>query len=240
MHLFYIHGVDLRQSFDAGEVLHTLPDVESVHMKVMRLKAGDTVRLTDGVGHFADAVVEDVNPKKSTVSLIKVIDVPKSNHRLTIAVAPTKNIARYEWFVEKAVEIGIDCIIPIYCDHSERARLRIDRLEKVAISAMKQSLKAWLPVIHEPISFDELMGRDDLPKALCIAWIDDTVDLHLKDAFIRGENALILIGPEGDFSAAEVSKAKKRGFVPVGLGKARLRTETAALAACMIFNLINE
>ena len=240
MHLFYIHGVDLRQSFDAGEVLHTLPDVESAHMKVMRLKSGDAVRLTDGVGHFADAVVEDVNHKKSTVSLIKVVDVPKNNQRLTIAVAPTKNISRYEWFVEKAVEIGIDSIIPIYCDHSERARLRIDRLEKVAIAAMKQSLKAWLPLIHEPVSFDELMSRDDLPEVRCIAWIDDTVDLHLKNAFAPGQDALVMIGPEGDFSAAEVSKARERGFMPVGLGKARLRTETAALAACMIFNLINE
>lgn len=240
MHLFYIHGVNLRQSFDAGEVLHTLPDVESAHMKVMRLKAGDKVKLTDGIGHFADAVVEDVNPKKSTVSLLSVIDEPKNDYHLTIAVAPTKNIARYEWFIEKATEIGIDRIIPLYCDHSERERLRSDRLEKVALAAMKQSLKAWLPEIHEPVTFDALMHQTDLPEELFIAWIDDAVTLHLKDAFKPGRNVMVLIGPEGDFSATEVIKAKERGFVPVGLGKARLRTETAALAACMIFNLINE
>ena len=240
MHLFYLNGINLRQSFEAGEVLHTLPDVESAHMKVMRLKAGDMVRLTDGVGHFADAMVEDVNPKKSTVSLIKVIDEPKNKHQLTIAVAPTKNISRYEWFIEKATEIGIDSIIPVYCDHSERARLRADRLEKVAIAAMKQSLKAWLPVIHEPVSFEELVSRNDLPEALYIAWIDDTVHLHLKDAFVPGQNVMVMIGPEGDFSEAEVIKAKECGFLPVSLGNARLRTETAALAACMIFNLMNE
>ena len=240
MHLFYIPGVDLRQSFDAGEVLHTLPDVESAHMKVMRLKAGDEVRLTDGVGHFADAVVEDVNTKKSTVSLIRVVDEPKNKHQLTIVVAPTKNISRYEWFIEKATEIGIDCIVPVYCEHSERARLRIDRLEKVAVAAMKQSLKAWLPVIQEPVSFDELLKRNDLPEALYIAWIDDTVNLHLKDACTRGQSVVVMIGPEGDFSKAEVVKAKERGFLPVSLGKARLRTETAALASCMIFNLIND
>lgn len=240
MHLFYIPGVNLHESFEAGEVLQTLSDVESAHMKVMRLKAGDAVRLTDGIGHFADAVVEDVHPKKSTVSLLKVIDEPKNKPHLTIAAAPTKNISRYEWFIEKATEIGIDSIIPVYCDHSERARLRTDRLEKVAVAAMKQSLKARLPLIHEPVSFDELMSRSDLPEALYIAWIDDTVDLHLKDAFAPGQNVMVMIGPEGDFSVAEVIKAKERGFVPVGLGKARLRTETAAMAACMIFNLMNE
>ncbi len=240
MHLFYISGINLRHSFDAGEVLHTLSEVESSHIKVMRLKPGDRVRLTDGVGNFANAVIEDAHPKKSTVSLLEVVAEPKKDYQLTIAVAPTKNIARYEWFIEKATEIGIDRIIPLYCDHSERERLRTDRLEKVTIAAMKQSLKAWLPEIQEPISFDALMKQPDLPEDLFIAWIADAVTLHLKDVLKPGRNVLVLIGPEGDFSATEVAKAKERGFMPVSLGKSRLRTETAALAACMIVNLTNE
>lgn len=240
MHLFYISGINLRQSFDAGEVLHTLSEVESSHVKVMRLKPGNKVRLADGVGNFADAVLEDVHHKKTTVSLMAVKAEPQKDYHLTIAVAPTKNIARYEWFIEKATEIGIDRIIPLYCDHSERERLRTDRLEKVTISAMKQSLKAWLPEIHEPITFDALMHQPDLPQDLFIAWIDDAVTQHLKDVLKPGRNVLILIGPEGDFSQAELVKAKERGFLPVSLGKSRLRTETAALAACMIVNLTNE
>lgn len=240
MHLFYTNGLNLRQSFDAGEVLHTLSEVESSHVKVMRLKSGDKVRLTDGVGNFAKAVLEDVHPKKSTVSLLEVVAEPLKEYSLTIAVAPTKNIARYEWFIEKATEIGIDRIIPLYCDHSERERLRTDRLEKVTIAAMKQSLKAWLPEIHEPLTFDALMQQPDLPEDLFIAWIDDAVTLHLKDAYKPGKNVVVLIGPEGDFSESEVMKAKERGFLPVSLGKSRLRTETAALSACMIVNLNNE
>jgi 16S rRNA (uracil1498-N3)-methyltransferase len=204
------------------------------------MKPGDKVKLTDGIGNFADAVLEDVNPKKSTVMLAAVAAEPGKPFRLTIAVAPTKNIARYEWFIEKATEIGIDEIIPLYCDHSERERLRVDRLEKVAVSAMKQSLKAWMPEIHEPVSFNDLMLSKNLPDALFMAWIDDNVTLHLKDAYTSGKDVLVLIGPEGDFSKSEVASAKSRGFVPVSLGKSRLRTETAALSACMIVNLLNE
>jgi 16S rRNA (uracil1498-N3)-methyltransferase len=240
MHLFYHPGINLLKSFNSGDIHHQLTDVESAHIKVMRLKPGDKVRLTDGIGNFADAVIEDANPKKSTVMLTAVTAEPGKPFRLTIAVAPTKNIARYEWFIEKATEIGIDEIIPLYCDHSERERLRVDRLEKVAVSAMKQSLKAWIPKIHEPVSFSDLMLSKNLPDALFMAWIDENVTLHLKDAYTSGKDVLVLIGPEGDFSKNEVASAKDRGFVAVSLGKSRLRTETAALSACMIVNLLNE
>lgn len=240
MHLFYLSGINLIKSFIAGDLLHQLSDVESAHIKVMRLKPGDKVQITDGLGNFADAVIEDANPKKSTVMLTAVTAEPVKPFRLTIAVAPTKNIARYEWFIEKATEIGIDEIIPLYCDHSERERLRVDRLEKVAVSAMKQSIKPRLPKIHEPVSFNDLMLNQNLPESLFIAWIDDNVTLHLKDAYTSGKDVLVLIGPEGDFSKSEVASAKDRGFVPVSLGKSRLRTETAALSACMIVNLMNE
>ncbi|MBW6492022.1 MAG: 16S rRNA (uracil(1498)-N(3))-methyltransferase [Lentimicrobium sp.] len=228
------------QSFKSGDFIHLLSEVESIHIKVMRLKPGDQIKLTDGLGNFADASLEDVNPKKSKIRLLNVMEVPERSGKLVIAVAPTKNISRYEWLVEKATEIGVDEIIPLYCDHSERERLRVDRLEKVAISAIKQSLKAKLPKIHEPISFNNLMQSQVLPNSLFMAWIDEDVTLHLKNVYQKGADTMILIGPEGDFSASEVFKAKERGFTPVSLGKARLRTETAALFACMIVNLINE
>lgn len=240
MHLFYLEGINLKQNFEAGNLVLSLSDGESAHVKVMRLKPGDQVRLTDGKGNFADAVLEDTNPRSSTVRIVEVSTEPSKEFRLMMAVAPTKNIARYEWFIEKATEIGVDEIIPLYCDHSERERLRVDRLEKVAISAMKQSLKASLPKIHEPMAFNDLVNGPALPKSLFIAWIDENVTLHLKDLYRKGEDTLILIGPEGDFSAREIAHAKACGFVPVSLGKARLRTETAALFACMIVNLINE
>lgn len=240
MHLFYTEGVDLFRSFNAGEIHLTLSETESAHVKVMRLKSGDQVLLTDGLGCFAQAVVDDVHHKKSVVRLTSVDLQPVKPYKIRLAVAPTKNISRYEWFVEKAVEIGVDEIIPLWCDHSERERLRVDRLEKVAVAAMKQSLKAKLPFISEPVSIDAELNDSSRNDARFIAWIDDTVNTHLKTVCPVNKDITVLIGPEGDFSPREVKAAVDRGFIPVSLGKSRLRTETAALAACMIINLINE
>lgn len=240
MHLFYTEGVNLFRSFKAGEIHLTLNETESAHVKVMRLKPGDQVLLTDGLGCFAQAVVDDVHHKKSTVRLGSVDVQPEKPYKIKLAVAPTKNISRYEWFVEKAVEIGVDEIVPLWCDHSERERLRIDRLEKVAVAAMKQSLKAKLPRISEPVSIDAVLNENSPGDARFIAWIDDTVNTHLKTVCPANKDITVLIGPEGDFSQREVKAAIERGFVPVSLGKSRLRTETAALVACMIINLINE
>jgi len=240
MHLFYLPGKNLGEVYRTGEVLQELPADEAGHLRVMRLKAGERLRLTDGLGNFAEAILEDPGPKKFTVRITAITPEDPCSFRLIMAVAPTKNIARFEWFIEKATEFGVDEIVPVWCEHSERTKLRTDRLQKVAVAAMKQSLKATLPIIHEPLSLQHLFKRSEAADHRFIAWIDDQVTLHLKDCCQPRKDTLVLIGPEGDFSIQEVQQAVQSGFRPVSLGKARLRTETAALAACFIVNLINE
>lgn len=239
MHLFYLPGKDLGEVYRNGEVLQELPADEAGHLRVMRLKTGDRLMLTDGLGNYAEAILEDPGPKKFTVRINTIYPEAHRNFRLIMAIAPTKNIARFEWFIEKATEFGVDEIIPVWCEHSERTKLRTDRLQKVAVAAMKQSLKATLPLIHEPIPLQQLFKRPEAADQRFIAWIDDQVTLHLKDGCQPRKDTLVLIGPEGDFSMQEVEQAVKSGYRPVSLGKARLRTETAALAACFTVNLIN-
>lgn len=240
MHLFYLPGIDLEREFSHGAVMHELPADESAHVRVMRLKPGDSLRLTDGHGSFADAVAEAVEPKKCIVRVTAVEREKPRDFRLIMAVAPTKNIARFEWFIEKATEFGVDEIIPVWCEHSERSKLRADRLQKVATAAMKQSLKATLPLIQEPVTLKQLLEKPQPGTDKFIAWIDREVSTHLKEYCKPGRDTLVLIGPEGDFSRQEVELAVKQGYVPVSLGNSRLRTETAALAACFIVNLMNE
>lgn len=239
MNLFYIPGKDLKQAFDHGDLLHELPADEVAHLRVMRLKPGDLCLVTDGIGNFAAAILQEISGKRCIVNLQNVTSVESVNFRILMAVAPTKNIARYEWFIEKATELGVDEIFPLWCDHSERAKLRIDRLQKVAAAAMKQSQKARMPLVHEPQILGKLLQSGLANGNRFIAWIDESVQVHLKDACQPARDTLILIGPEGDFSKAEVNEALRKGFQPVSLGKARLRTETAAVAACHIANLVN-
>ncbi len=239
MNLFYIPGKDLKQAFDHGDMLHELPAEEAMHLRVMRLKPGDLCMVTDGMGNFATASLQEISGKRCIVNLQNVTPCEPLNFRIFMAVAPTKNIARYEWFTEKATELGVDEIFPVWCEHSERAKLRTDRLQKVAVAAMKQSQKARLPLVHEPQPLGKLLETGLASGNRFIAWIDESVHVHLKDACQPGRDILILIGPEGDFSKAEVNEALRKGFQPVSLGKARLRTETAAVAACHIANLVN-
>jgi len=158
--------------------------------------------------------------------------------RLHMAVAPTKNTARFEWFLEKATEIGVDEITPLICEHSERVQIRIDRLQKIILSAAKQSLKTYLPVLNEPVKFDDFI-RLNLTGSRFVAYVEEHQPIHLKTAYQNGD-CTILIGPEGDFSKKEMEAAFKKGFNPVSLGPSRLRTETAAIVACHIINIANE
>ncbi len=241
MQLFYLPGTNLSEAFNAGNTLLTLPAEESVHTaRVLRMKPGDQLKLTDGIGNITVACIEDPNPKACTVKLISIETIEKKSFNLRIAVAPTKNTGRYEWFLEKATEFGIGEIIPVYCDHSERQKIRTERLEKVVIAAMKQSLNSYLPVIAKPVDLVSLIKSNAGSENCFIAWVDEKPRPHLKDICQPGKDALILIGPEGDFSPREIKLALDSGFQPVSLGKARLRTETAALASCFIVNLLNE
>ena len=213
---------------------------ESFHcIKVLRMRTGESLHLTDGFGNLYEGQILAQDVKSCPVMLTSVTpDYGKRPFRLHLAVAPTKNIARFEWFLEKATEIGVDEITPLICEHSERVQIRIDRLQKIILSAAKQSLKTYLPVLHEPMKFNDFI-RMNLLSSRFVAYVEEQQPTHLKTAYKNGD-CTVLIGPEGDFSKKEMEKAFLQEFKPVSLGPSRLRTETAAIVACHIINILNE
>ena len=225
---------------DIQEGLYQLPEDESRHIaRVLRMKEGDLLHLTDGKGTMAEAVIVDSSGKQCTVKTVGIShDYGKRTFSLHIAIAPTKNIDRFEWFLEKSTEIGIDEITPLICEHSERKNVNPDRLRKVLVAAMKQSLKAYLPVLNPAAGFGQFI-RQDFNVEKYIAYCGQEEQDELKDIYRKDAKALILIGPEGDFSELEVAQAKKEGFIPISLGKSRLRTETAGIVACHTITLLN-
>jgi 16S rRNA (uracil1498-N3)-methyltransferase len=238
MNLFYTPGI----SADT----YILNEEESRHcIKVLRLQNGDIIHSVDGKGGFYTSQIIEEHPKKCMIRILEVKkDFGKRTFFLHIAIAPTKNIERFEWFLEKATEIGIDEISPLICEHSERKEIKNERLEKVILSAAKQSIKAYFPKLNTTISFKSLVKTDFNGQkfiAHCSKSQNDTNEKpHLKFAYKQGQNVLILIGPEGDFSPAEIRLALENGFTEISLGTNRLRTETAALVACNTVNLVNE
>ncbi len=232
MHLFYCP--------DITEGNYTLNEDESKHcIRVLRLKIGDVIYLTDGTGNLHKTELIDDHLKRCTVKILEIQkEYGKRTFSFHLAVAPTKNISRYEWFLEKATEIGIDQITPIICEHSERKEVKIARLERIILAALKQSLKAYLPKLSEPSKFIQFINMP-FDGQKFIAYCEGEPKL-LKHLYTANANALILIGPEGDFSPEEVEQAITAGFIPVSLGNNRLRTETAAVAACHTINLLND
>ena len=223
----------------------TLDAEESRHaVRVLRLREGDELNVTDGRGNLYCCQIVEANDKACVVEaseLLSAFHFPLSTLHLT--VAPTKNPSRMEWLVEKAVEIGVGEITLLNCDHSERSFLKTDRLEKLAVSAMKQSLHTVLPEIHPAVSLRDLLStfRFPLSTQKFIAHCEaDKPRTPLASALKPSQNAVVLIGPEGDFSEEEIALALDCGFHPVSLGPSRLRTETAALYAVTAFNLIND
>ena len=233
MNVFYLPDAQL------GTI--SFPEEESKHIvKVLRMKEGDSFCVTNGNGSLFDAELVDAHPKRATADLSNQrsgYDIRE--FKLTIALAPTKLNERTEWFLEKATEIGIDEVKLFASYHSERRVANVERFKKIVISAMKQSVKSKMPVVEEMVPFDKLV-KQDFDGQKFIAWIDDDVKEQLCDLYKKGENAIVLIGPEGDFSKDEVELARENGFVPVSLGEARLRTETAAIVACHTIQLINQ
>jgi len=232
MNLFYAPDIS------GGD--YTLPQDESKHLvRVLRMQAGDEVTLTDGKGYFYSCRIDEAGPKACRLKIIrKTQGTDKRAWMIHMAVAPTKNISRYEWFLEKATEIGVDNITPLICEHSERKQVKTERLERVLIAAMKQSLKSTLPRLDQPVTFTGFINRP-FEGEKYIAYIDPEVTDELSKVYTKGQQALILIGPEGDFSPAEVELAVQNGFKPVRLGLSRLRTETAAVVACHTIHLMN-
>lgn len=220
---------------------YTLSEEESKHcIRVLRLSEGSIIQLIDGNGGFYQAEIITANPKKCSVKIIETIkNLGQQNFYLHMAVAPTKNIERFEWFLEKATEIGIHEITPIECEHSERSSVKTERLNKIIVSAMKQSIKAYLPKLNELIPYKNFITKKFNGKKM-IAHCHEGKKELLKNIYHPQTNVLILIGPEGDFSPKEIVIAIENGFTEISLGKSRLRTETAALTACHTINLINE
>ena len=223
----------------------TLDAEESRHaVRVLRLREGDELNVTDGRGNLYRCQIVEANDKACVVEaseLLSAFHFPLST--LHLAVAPTKNPSRMEWLVEKAVEIGVGEITLLNCDHSERSFLKTDRLEKLAVSAMKQSLHTVLPEIHPAVSLRNLLStfHFSLSTQKFIAHCEaDKPRTPLATALQPGHDVVVLIGPEGDFSEEEIALALDSGFQPVSLGPSRLRTETAALYAVTAFNLIND
>jgi 16S rRNA (uracil1498-N3)-methyltransferase len=215
--------------------LGILDEDESYHcIKVLRLGKGKEVSLVDGKGGFFEGSVSVADQRKCLIDIKKSqYEFGRRNYRLHIAIAPTKSIERFEWFLEKATEIGIDEITPLVCRHSERKIIRKDRLEKVITSAMKQSLKAYRPVFNQITTFDEFTEMNISGNKI-IAHCMDSDRQELIRIQVPGREFLLLIGPEGDFSDNEVILAMKKGFLPVSMGSGRLRTETAGIVGCQI------
>jgi len=230
MYIFYTPGI--LQSLE-------LPSDEAQHcMRVLRLKEGAEILLTDGKGFFYKAVITLASPKHCKVEILETIPQPLPwKNQIHIAIAPTKNMDRNEWFAEKSTETGINQITFLNCRYSERKDIKPERIEKIMISAMKQSQKATLPQLQSMIDFNKFITQDFNGQKF-IAHCHPEEKIHLAKAYKKGENVLILIGPEGDFSEEEVALAIKNGFQAVSLGESRLRTETAALVACQTIHVI--
>ncbi|MDO4462501.1 MAG: RsmE family RNA methyltransferase [Bacteroidia bacterium] len=218
---------------------------ESKHcVSVMRHRVGDEVYVSNGQGVIWTCSLVEANSRGCMLNVISEQSTPSRASSLTMAVALTKNIDRFEWFVEKATEMRVERIVPLITDHSERVQMRLDRMQRVVVAAAKQSLKAWLPELTEPVKIADLFKDNQYDKAQrfimhCDAPISCDVKPHLLKALNPNQDTLLLIGPEGDFSSAEIQKAISLGYKEASLGDERLRTETAAVLACHIGNLIN-
>ncbi len=232
MHVFFVH--------DLSGDLFSLPEEESRHCaRVLRLRPGDRVALTNGKGLWAHASIEEPHPKSSLVKVIeKKEHVGRRPFRLHMAVAPTKNIDRFEWFLEKATECGIDEITPVYCENSERRIIKPHRLEKILVAAMKQSLRAYLPKLNPAVELREFLQQPAVANAF-IAHCADGEKQTLTGNYQTGEDVTMLVGPEGDFSPEEIDVATGAGYRAISMGSHRLRTETAAVALCIQINTLN-
>jgi len=207
---------------------------ESRHIgKVLRKKEGDTIYLTNGKGIRFQAELSLVTPKHCEAAIKTFSTATPMPYKLHMAVAPTKLNDRFEWFLEKATEIGVTEITPIICDHSERKTVKLERYNKIVVSAMKQSLQDYLPIINQPLSFSDFLQHQSLSKSTnFIAHCEDGEKVELKHLLTNQTNICIAIGPEGDFSPNEIDLARENSFKAITLGTNRLRTETAALVSC--------
>ena len=233
MNVFYVPNC-------SGNAEIQLDENESNHcIKVLRLRNGEIITMIDGVGGLNKAKIIDAHHKKCLVEIIESTFCEKPEPFIHIAIAPTKNIERFEWFVEKSIEIGVGMITPLLCEKSERKVVNNERIEKIVVSAMKQSLNLHKTTLNELTKFADVIKNMKQAQNF-IAHCEKTEKKSLKQACLQKTNTLILIGPEGDFSPKEIELATKAGFAAVSLGDTRLRTETAGIVACHSIRFLNE
>jgi 16S rRNA (uracil1498-N3)-methyltransferase len=234
MQIFYAPDIKIGKCvLDKNESRHAV--------RALRMAKGDKLLVVDGYGCLYEGIISDPDPSCCQITITSVTrNFEKRGYGLHIAISPVKNHERFEWFVEKSVEIGIDEITPVICRNTEKPGVKSERLENIIISSMKQSLKAFKPVLNEPVSFDEFVssGKNGIKMiAHCHPRLERN---RIEQVCEKNQNAVILIGPEGDFSSEEINLATYNGFLPVNLGTSRLRTETAAIAACHSVYFINQ
>jgi len=228
--LFFLETIDEQHS------TLVLSEEASKHIvQVLRMTIGERLQLTDGKGLLLTAEIINDHKKSCTVQKITIEKIPAPQKQITIAISLVKNASRFEWFLEKATEIGVTTIIPLLCSRTEKQHFRFDRMKGILTSAMLQSHQAWLPVLQEPVSFEKLIITDkSVSKFIAHCETDDKKN-HLN-AISKSSSSIMLIGPEGDFTTAEIELALKNNFIPVSLGENRLRTETAGMVAVALLN----
>ncbi len=234
MQLFYFKDINPTStsfSFDKEESKHII--------KVLRKKESDILFVTNGLGFLFKTEIALASDSKCTCNIISFEEQKPSNYHFHLVVAPTKMNERYEWFIEKATEIGIHEITPIICDHSERRIIKRDRFDKILLSAMKQSNQYYLPQFNDPIAFKDFVKKE-ITGQKYIAHCEELEKKSFKNTLIPNQNVTLLIGPEGDFSVKEIQSALQNKYIPVTLGDTRLRTETAAIVACHSVVFSNE
>ena len=234
MHIFYAPEI-------SGNTF-ILDEKESRHsIRVLRMTFGTAVRLIDGRGNLYEGHISDADSRRCMISISDVKpDYEKRSYRLHIAISPLKNPERFEWFVEKSVEIGVDEITPLLCKNTEKQSVKQERINNIIISAMKQSIKAGKTIFNEPCTFDNFIAKPLLSTNMIAHCSTSTNRAGISEVYIKNENAVVMIGPEGDFSNDEISSAVRSNFIPVHLGSSRLRTETAGVAACHSIYFMNQ
>jgi len=234
MQLFYVPDITgSRCELDRNESRHCI--------RSLRLTRGDKILITDGRGNLYEGIIDDPDPSMCRIKIAGIIpESGKRDYRLHIAISPLKNPERFEWFVEKSVELGIDEITPLICHNSEKTRVKAERIENIIISAMKQSLHTTKPVLREPVDFHDFIACATDGIRMIPHCSKEICRCPVSSVYSKGRDATILIGPEGDFTPEEISAALDKGFISVHLGSARLRTETAGIAACHSVYFINQ
>jgi 16S rRNA (uracil1498-N3)-methyltransferase len=232
---FYLAAYDPGTSPETSEI--TLDEDNSRHIvQVLRMRPGEALQLTDGKGSLLNALIVEDHKKKCRVKVQSLVTSPSRKKKVAIAISPLKNASRFEWFLEKAAEIGVSEIIPLQSERTERQHLRPDRLHNILVSALLQSQQTWLPVLHPLTSLSRVLEDTRYDRRLIAHCLEDSLPAIpvVASPVTPTVSTLILIGPEGDFSAEEVALALKNGFVPVTLGENRLRTETAGVVAATL------